>query len=724
MNIKAMLFKTCPKTGRIRGFRTDGMIYKLFFPILGLLSLLWFLIRVIPKPDRMTYPCQQVAAPFAFTFVSTIAGYVALFFTVKNFKNYIKQHRYVLSAVVVVVGLGLSLGFYTISMHSSWAQPNTVDHGKSTGTFTPTDLPNQPMGTATGIYPGRVVWIHDPLSTAWDSTGYFWEARFNSQDRVSNMLESSLCSLTGKKNMNDAWNALFVYFNERKGFGKTGYKKGEKVAVKINLNCNGGSNRIDASPQMVYALLKQLTQVVGVAQEDILLYDIMRGGIAAVFDYNYPHFPKVKYNDWGKLVPNSVMYSSEIVDSLASCLPSGLMESKYLINMAVLKRHCEPTDNYKENAGQTGVTLCAKNHFGSIANPSALHMSIRDWARGMKTYNANVDLMSSDNIGGKTLVYLIDGTYGGSKHGITPARFRSLPFNNHWPSSLLASLDICAIESVGLDFLRAEMPLVANADNYIHEASQIGNPPSGTKYLRRDMVSLGVHEHWNNPTDKQYSRNLGTGKGIELYKVDPDASKPIVDYVYANKRYVFAGDSVTLSWKTSNSTATTLNNENVVLSGSLKTKINKTTTYVLRATNGKVTSEFSYPVKVLNKIQEIEAENCKLSSTCELGTEGTGWTGTGWIMLTSRREWGKAEWQVDAPAEGQYYLILRHSGNSPYAATLHINSLFVSRSVGFITTEVGKWKDYVYPIQLVKGKNTLALSHDRTIRFDKFTVAY
>ena len=33
------------------------------------------------------------------------------------------------------------------------------------------------------------------------------------------------------------------------------------------------------------------------------------------------------------------------------------------------------------------------------------------------------------------------------------------------------------------------------------------------------MPSLGVHEHWNNPQDKQYSRNLGTGDGIELIKL-------------------------------------------------------------------------------------------------------------------------------------------------------------------------------------------------------------
>jgi hypothetical protein len=30
------------------------------------------------------------------------------------------------------------------------------------------------------------------------------------------------------------------------------------------------------------------------------------------------------------------------------------------------------------------------------------------------------------------------------------------------------------------------------------------------------LPSMGVHEHWNNPSEKKYSRNLGTGNGIEL----------------------------------------------------------------------------------------------------------------------------------------------------------------------------------------------------------------
>jgi hypothetical protein len=45
-------------------------------------------------------------------------------------------------------------------------------------------------------------------------------------------------------------------------------------------------------------------------------------------------------------------------------------------------------------------------------------------------------------------------------------------------------------------------------------------PPSKTVYDPekdgKPLTSRGVHEHWNNAADKQYSRNLGTGAGIEL----------------------------------------------------------------------------------------------------------------------------------------------------------------------------------------------------------------
>jgi len=81
-----------------------------------------------------------------------------------------------------------------------------------------------------------------------------------------------------------------------------------------------------------------------------------------------------------------------------------------------------------------------------------------------------------------------------------------------------------AIDSVGLDFLRNEPNLdgvvTGHVDNYLHEAALAGNPPSKTVYDPDGggtrLSSLGVHEHWNNPAEKKYSRNLGKAEGIEL----------------------------------------------------------------------------------------------------------------------------------------------------------------------------------------------------------------
>jgi hypothetical protein len=151
----------------------------------------------------------------------------------------------------------------------------------------------------------------------------------------------------------------------------------------------------------------------------------------------------------------------------------------------------------------------------------------------MGTYNTLVDLMGHEQLGGKTMLFMIDGLYGAEDQSSEPNRFQSAPFNNDWTSSLFVSQDGVAIDSVALDFLRNE-PTVTEleeaADNYLHEAAQAGNPPSGTFYDPEgdgtSLTSLGVHEHWNNATDKQYSRNLATGEGIELVSQQPQSNAP------------------------------------------------------------------------------------------------------------------------------------------------------------------------------------------------------
>ena len=124
---------------------------------------------------------------------------------------------------------------------------------------------------------------------------------------------------------------------------------------------------------------------------------------------------------------------------------------------------------------------------------------------------------------------MIDGLYGSNRVGGKPVRFQLPPFNNDWSSSFFLSQDPIAIDSVGLDFLNSEFGSYApmlNCDNYMHEGAQADAPPSLVSYDPEGDgtpldASLGVHEHWNDDLLRQYSRNLGTGDGIELVYDSP-----------------------------------------------------------------------------------------------------------------------------------------------------------------------------------------------------------
>jgi gluconolactonase len=206
-------------------------------------------------------------------------------------------------------------------------------------------------------------------------------------------------------------------------------------------------------------------------------------------------------------------------------VPESFAEAEYLIDFANLKAHTG-----------AGVTLCAKNHYGSLirwpAEKGYYDLHKAGFSKEVGIYRNQVDLMGHSSIGGKTVLYLIDGLYCGV-HPVDmnkgPRRWKSPPFNGDWTSSLLASQDPVAIDSVGFDFLYAEYEDPARrpgVDDYLHEAARADNPPSGTFYdpdhagnVKR-LASLGVHEHWNNPQEKKYSRNLGTGDGIELVAVE------------------------------------------------------------------------------------------------------------------------------------------------------------------------------------------------------------
>jgi len=513
--------------------RTDGLdpqIHKhpwllWLLPVAGLASLIWFLVRVLPKPSRASYPCQRFAAPLAGGFVVWIAGLIGSTLAFRRARRLLHKSRYVLG--VICVAAAVTIVWSAISI--------TNDSPADAAVFEPSEPANSPIGTAKGIHPGRVVWIRSPDATGWDgSTGSWWDDNNTDQKIVDVMVSKAIQNLTGRSSDSEAWDALFKYFNKSRGLGEVSYSRPEKIAIKLNMNqdrrAEWSPDIGNPSPHVVYSLVEQLIKNAGVPGSAITLFDASRSIGDPIYNKirsnPSPDFQSISFvvspdrAGGGRIAAIADMGNPLHTKAGTAYLPTCVTEAKYLINLALMRAHT-----------LFGVTLCGKNHFGTIYfpndrgwTPSPLHR-YGNRRNPMGSYNCLVNLNGHEHLDGKTLLYMVDALYPARNQTGNVIRFVS--FDNDWFSSIFVSQDMVAIDSVGLDFLRNEQALnpkvvdvTGNPDNYLHEGALADSPPSGTKYdPEKDgtaLKSLGVHEHWNNPKDRKYSRNLKTGNGIEL----------------------------------------------------------------------------------------------------------------------------------------------------------------------------------------------------------------
>ncbi len=536
--IPNFMVKRCPKSGRIVKFRFDTIYAKIAFPVIGILAIAWFLFRVVPKPTRAAYPCQQVAMGIGGTFLLYVTGLISslsVYTLINKRLNKSLALGFIVSvAVIVSITVGLAV---------SNEEPKVIMN-----VITPPEGANAPMGDARGMFPGRVAWSQNFEATSWDgSSGQWWEDKNIDQVSVNKMLSATLRHFTGAKTDKKAWEKLFTYNNQQNGKGKKTYKKGEKIVIKLNINPTAKpedkwNDKGYPSPQMVYALISQLIEVYGVSGNDIILSDPSRFIGAPIVDKiranPSPEFQNVTIEVNNALglkgyrtaepdttamiwfnMPNKSLYKM--------CLPKSFTEATYIINYSLVRPH-----------RVFGITSVAKNHMGSVwslerkkFSPNDLH-AFALWSYStpnkMKEPHCSPVLLGHEITNKKTFLYFADGLYTAINQGGQVKRMSS--FNNDWFSSLLISQDPVALESVICDFISNEPNLISenpsfngNQDNQFQECALANNPPSGTKYDPEHdgtgLKSLGVHEHWNNPTERKYSRNMGKNKGIELLTV-------------------------------------------------------------------------------------------------------------------------------------------------------------------------------------------------------------
>lgn len=137
-----------PRSGRPKAWWA-----KLIFPVLGAVSLGWFLIRVGPKPSRAAYPCQRLALPLA-------AGFLAWLMAVGL---WIAARRAAIRAWAQSRP-GRALAWLGVALAALAAVLQPVI-GTRLQAFGPE--PHAPMGVGRGLNAGRVVWVHAPGATDW-----------------------------------------------------------------------------------------------------------------------------------------------------------------------------------------------------------------------------------------------------------------------------------------------------------------------------------------------------------------------------------------------------------------------------------------------------------------------------------------------------------------------------------------------------------------------------
>lgn len=369
--------------------------------------------------------------------------------------------------------------------------------------------PNKPLGQGKGIHPGRVAWIHSPGVATWDGHSGLWvEDRWNSQQQADLLVSEAIKSITGEASGTKAWKALFTHFNQTHQRGKKGYKPGEMVAIKLNMN-NALTHRdtieLNSSPFVTLALVRSLVNEGKVRQQDIVVCEPSRAITDSIYNKIHREFPEVRFIDniggdgreKCEYYPDQIPYSQDngkLAKGLAKCI----VDATYLINSALLKTHSGP-----------GVTLTAKNWYGAtdiyLQWRKNAHVGFSaDKRNGAPSYKTFVDFIGHKHLGNKTLLYLIDGTYGSRDvNGKPYPKWQKAPFNNEWCCSLIVSQDGVACDAVAMDLLLNEWPEFGSfnyCDEYLLEATTLPNAHSGATYdPERDgkplTEPLGLFEH-------------------------------------------------------------------------------------------------------------------------------------------------------------------------------------------------------------------------------------
>lgn len=413
---------------------------------------IWFLLRVVPKPNRVFYPCQQATLSLLFVKLGiTFSTFITSTTSVVNRRSVKTFSVLILFAVLLFEPMQT---LYYQNLYSAKGSPSM-------------NIQNIPYN-----FPrNRVVRVHSDNATDWDFvTRYYWQ--HVDQSIVDRLVEEGVKRLTDTSNAQDAWHMIM-----------SSYVPGDTVSIKVNGNnlLNADQNEIDALPQVINSVIRGLESI-GILESDIRIIEPTDVGIGQ------RAFSPYYYSMIQGLYPNVTLLDTD--DSRFWEYPEAVVSFPYtqdhsISNLIVETDHLILMPIMKAITPDWGISGAIKLMQGVISTPPTLH----DYLALETQDNPDVLIYKNPHILNKTRLIVGDGIFGAwtSQHfpspGNTNVPRRWLTFSNDAPNSLFFSADPVAIDSVMqayIDAERAAQSLASTPHPQLHAGAAGG---------------IGIHEH-------------------------------------------------------------------------------------------------------------------------------------------------------------------------------------------------------------------------------------
>jgi len=439
-------------------------------------SLLWFVVRVAPRPSRIMYPCQRSALTLIFLRLGL--GVAAISTSLTNLAKKRLVKVLLVSALIIEISYpALLQGYYGVMYTFAAPQRMTL------------------ADVQFGFPEHRIVEIQNPNATSWDfSTGYYWE--YVDQGVVDQMVEQGVKALTDQPTAQAAWETIL-----------SDYSDGDVVGIKINgndfPNFLNNHNNINTEPHLINAIIRGV-KTAAVPEADIWVIE-PSGGTSR-------YFPQYYYDIIHALYPNVPLMDRSDTSFGANAellVTFPYTGNQYITDQMAEIDHLIIVPIMKAITPSWGLTGAIKMMQGNIQSPGDLH----NYLGRTSADNPDVLIYQNPHIIGKTRLLVGDGLfgtwtgihftggYGGADSLSSPCNDIPKPwitFNDEAPNCLFFGVDPVALDCVMYDHILAER----NAQDQVGGQSLASfNEP---QLIAGEAAGLGVRDHGPPYTEIDY----------------------------------------------------------------------------------------------------------------------------------------------------------------------------------------------------------------------------